>query len=89
MAHPYYKQHWFEIEADRQQAYDKILAYHPALEPVIRPLNLATRRLRVLDVGSGPGYMTMEIARRVGPSGQVVGVDINGDFVERHQDARD
>jgi ubiquinone/menaquinone biosynthesis C-methylase UbiE len=80
MANPYYKQHWIEIEADRHQAYDQILAYHPALEPLIRPLNLGPG-LKVLDVGSGPGYTTTELARRVGSSGRAVGVDLNADFV--------
>jgi ubiquinone/menaquinone biosynthesis C-methylase UbiE len=71
---------WIEIKAERHQAYDQILAYHPALEPLIRPLNLVSG-LRVLDVGSGPGYTTMELARRVGSSGAVIGVDINADFL--------
>jgi ubiquinone/menaquinone biosynthesis C-methylase UbiE len=30
---------------------------------------------RVLDIGCGPGYLTLEMAQRVGPSGRVVGVD--------------
>src|SRR5437763_3585234 len=51
------------------------------MEPLIRPLELAPG-VRVLDVGSGPGYTTMELARRVGPSGSVTGIDINGQFVE-------
>jgi ubiquinone/menaquinone biosynthesis C-methylase UbiE len=80
MANPYYKQHWINIEAERRQAYDRILAYHPALEPLIRPLELVPA-LKVLDVGSGPGYTAMEIARRVSSSGRVVGVDLNADFV--------
>ena len=80
MANPYYKQHWIDIEAERQEAYDRILAYHPALEPLIRPLKL-TPALKVIDVGSGPGYTTMEMARRVSSSGLVVGVDLNADFV--------
>jgi arsenite methyltransferase len=80
MAHPYYKQHWIHIEVERQQAYDRILAYHPALEPLIQPLNLAPG-LKLLDVGSGPGYTTMEIARRLRSSGRIVGVDLNADFV--------
>jgi len=80
MANPYYKQHWIEIDAKRHQAYDQILAYHPALEPLLRPLNLEPG-LTILDVGSGPGHTTMELARRVGSSGMVVGVDLNADFV--------
>ncbi|HKV53140.1 MAG TPA: methyltransferase domain-containing protein [Candidatus Binataceae bacterium] len=80
MANPYYKQHWIEVEPERQQAYDVILAFHPALEPLLRPLG-PLEGLRVLDVGSGPGHTTMELARRAGPSGHVTGVDINADFV--------
>ena len=80
MAHPYYKQHWIDIDVERQQAYDRILAFHPGLEPLIQPLNLAPG-LKILDVGSGPGYTTMEMARRLRPSGLVVGVDLNADFV--------
>jgi len=36
---------WIEIEAERHQAYDQILAYHPALEPLIRLLDLARGRV--------------------------------------------
>src|ERR1700722_7834206 len=62
MAEPYYKQHWVDIDSDRHSAYDKILAYHPAMEPLLRPLDLKAG-LRVLDVGSGPGHTTFELAR--------------------------
>ncbi len=30
---------------------------------------------RVLEVGSGPGHLTLEIAEAVGPAGRVCGVD--------------
>jgi SAM-dependent methyltransferase len=80
MPNPYYKQHWVDIETERQQAYDRILAYHPALDPLLGGLKLEPG-LNVLDVGSGPGYTTMEIARRVASSSGVVGVDLNADFV--------
>jgi len=82
MAEPYYKQHWVDIDSDRHSAYDKILAYHPAMEPLLRPLDLKPGQ-RVLDVGSGPGHTTFELARRVAPGGKVTGVDINAEFVER------
>ncbi|MGH7947759.1 MAG: methyltransferase domain-containing protein, partial [Candidatus Binataceae bacterium] len=78
----YYKQHWIDVDSERHQAYDQILAFHPALEPLLKPLELKPG-LSVLDVGSGPGHTTLELARRVGPGGRVVGVDINGEFVRR------
>ena len=36
---------------------------------------------KVLDVGSGPGFLAADIARCVGPFGQVVGVDISEQMV--------
>src|SRR5437773_10724161 len=80
MPNPYYKQHWIDVEPHRHAAYDKILAFHPGLEPLLRPLDVKPG-LRVLDVGSGPGHTTIELARRVGSSGGVTGVDINAEFV--------
>ena len=82
MADPYYKQHWVDIDSDRHNAYDQILAYHPAMEPLLRPLDLRAG-LRVLDVGSGPGHTSLELARRVAPNGKVTGVDINAEFIAR------
>lgn len=80
MANAYYKQHWIEVEPERQAAYEEILAYHPALDPLFKPLELGSG-MSLLDVGSGPGHTTIEMARRAGASGRVVGVDINADFV--------
>ena len=82
MDKPYYKQHWVDIDSERHSAYDQILAYHPAMEPILRPLDLKPG-LKVLDVGSGPGHTTLELARRVAPGGNVTGVDINAEFVAR------
>ncbi len=39
--------------------------------------------MRVLDLGSGPGTITVGLARAVGPDGEVVGVDLSKDEVER------
>jgi SAM-dependent methyltransferase len=37
--------------------------------------------MRLLDVGCGPGTLTVDLARHVGPSGHVVGVDISESVV--------
>jgi SAM-dependent methyltransferase len=46
------------------------------LAPLLRP------GVRVLDVGAGPGTITVDIAQRVAPA-SVVGVDAAADIVER------
>ncbi|MCU1353384.1 MAG: SAM-dependent methyltransferase [Acidimicrobiales bacterium] len=48
--------------------------------PVMDALAVAPGE-RVLDVGCGPGTTSVELARRVGPTGTVVGVDISGAMV--------
>jgi ubiquinone/menaquinone biosynthesis C-methylase UbiE len=39
----------------------------------------------VLDIGCGPGYATLDLARLVGPRGRVVGVDVSPRFVAHLQ----
>ena len=36
---------------------------------------------RILDVGCGPGFATIDLAQRVGPRGKIVGVDISRRFL--------
>jgi SAM-dependent methyltransferase len=43
--------------------------------PVMDALGLESAQ-RVMDIGCGPGSTAIELARRVGPKGEVVGVDI-------------
>jgi len=49
------------------------------------PLSVADLRLgqRVIDVGSGPGLDALAAARRVGPSGAVLGVDMTEPMLVR------
>jgi SAM-dependent methyltransferase len=60
------------------------LRYADVLDRVLAPLgNTAMDRAdlrsaqRVLDIGCGPGDTTLALARRVGPTGHVLGVDIS------------
>lgn len=39
--------------------------------------------MRVLEVGCGPGFFTLELARLVGPSGEVVAVDVQQTMLDR------
>jgi len=43
--------------------------------------------MAVLDVGCGPGSVTLDLAEVVGPDGSVVGVDVAADVVSRARDA--
>jgi ubiquinone/menaquinone biosynthesis C-methylase UbiE len=39
--------------------------------------------MRILDAGCGPGRITLPAARRVGPTGEVVGLDIQAAMLQR------
>lgn len=77
-------QYWNEV------AGPKWVALHDIISAQIRPLGaLAMDRAgiaageRVLDVGCGMGETTLELGRRVGPGGSVVGVDVSAPMLER------
>lgn len=78
----YYQTHWMEIEETRLERYEQMFQWRPELESILAPLQL-NEGMQVLDYGCGPGFLAAEIARRVGISGGVTGLDINKEFVER------
>ena len=41
-----------------------------------------TRGSKVVDIGAGPGYATLDAAEIVGPKGQVIAVERSGQFLE-------
>jgi trans-aconitate methyltransferase len=51
--------------------------WEPATELLLDRIDLPAGS-RCLDAGSGPGVTMRQLARRVGPQGRVVGVDIDG-----------
>jgi len=63
-------QRWVE----RQAAMDALLA--PVSAELFRAAAL-TAGMRVIDIGCGSGDTSLELARRVGPSGSVTGLDIS------------
>ncbi len=65
-------------------------ADQPSIDPGIRHYGEAAMVAagarpgeRVLDVGCGAGDTTLELARRVGPEGRVVGVDVSAPMLAR------
>jgi SAM-dependent methyltransferase len=69
-------QHW----TDRQQAQDTLLA--PISDILIDRAKVRTGE-RIIDVGCGCGATTIALARQVGPTGHVFGIDISTPMLAR------
>ena len=78
----YYRDHWVDIDAERLAAYDQMFHWRPEMEPLIAPAGIESGQA-VLDFGCGPGWLAIELARRVGPKGQIDAVDLNQEFLAR------
>ena len=65
---------------DRQELQDEVLA--PASELLFARAEVELGE-RVIDIGCGCGSTTLELARRVGPKGSVVGVDVSVPMLAR------
>jgi SAM-dependent methyltransferase len=66
--------------AERQQAQDVLLG--PVADILIDRARPASGE-RVIDIGCGSGATTVAFARKVGPTGHVLGVDISGPMLAR------
>jgi ubiquinone/menaquinone biosynthesis C-methylase UbiE len=78
----YYRDHWVDIDAERLAAYDEMFRWRPEMDPLVAPAEIAAGQT-VLDYGCGPGWLAIELARRVGPAGRVHAVDLNEEFLAR------
>jgi len=70
--------------ADRQAAQDVLLK--PVADLVVDRAGFRPGE-RVIDVGCGSGATTIAFARKVAPSGHVLGVDVSGPMLERARQA--
>ncbi len=79
----------FQSKDERRAFYDKIARVYDLLaERSERPMReagleklAAARGERVLEIGFGTGHCLVELAKAVGPSGRVLGVDISENMV--------
>jgi ubiquinone/menaquinone biosynthesis C-methylase UbiE len=81
-AESYYRDHWIAIDDERLAAYDQMFRWRPEMDPLIAPAEIGPGQT-VLDYGCGPGWLAIELARRVGSAGQVHAVDLNEEFLAR------
>ncbi|MGE0621904.1 MAG: methyltransferase domain-containing protein [Pseudomonadales bacterium] len=78
----YYRDHWLNVEEERMARYEAMFQWRDGYEALITPAAVGQGQV-VADYGCGPGGLAVELARRVGPSGRVLAVDINADFLAR------
>lgn len=81
-AETYYRDHWLTVDPERVEAYEEMFRWRPEMAPLIAPAEIGEGHV-VVDYGCGPGMLSLELARRVGPSGHVHAVDINDLFLGR------
>ena len=78
----YYKDHWVAIEPDRLDRYEDQFVWGERGTRLLQSAEIETGQT-VADYGCGPGYVSIELAKRVGETGYVHSFDINPDFVAR------
>jgi SAM-dependent methyltransferase len=62
------------------ERYEAMFQWRDSHEALIAPAEVGEGQV-VVDFGCGPGGLVIELARRVGPRGKVIGLDINSEFL--------
>ena len=75
-----------DIWVERQNAMDTMLS--PLGEAALNKLDFNEEE-NVLDIGCGCGHTTLNIAKRIGPSGNVTGLDISEPMLKRAKESAD
>ena len=78
----YFRDHWVTVEPERMARYEAMFQWRDGHEALIAPAGIGPGQV-VADFGCGPGGLTIELARRVGETGRVIGLDINPEFLNR------
>ena len=73
-----------DIWVERQNVMDTMLS--PLGEAALNKLNFNENE-NVLDIGCGCGHTTLNIAKRIGPSGNVTGLDISEPMLKRAKES--
>jgi ubiquinone/menaquinone biosynthesis C-methylase UbiE len=76
----FYTDHWKAIEDERLARYEQMFVWRPEQMRLLEGAAIAAGH-RVLDLGCGPGFLSLALAGIVGATGAVHGVDINARFV--------
>jgi ubiquinone/menaquinone biosynthesis C-methylase UbiE len=79
-ADTFYTDHWKVIEDERLARYEQMFVWRPQQLQLLEPAGIGPGH-RVVDLGCGPGFLSLAVADIVGSSGTVHGVDINARFV--------
>src|SRR5258708_16405829 len=69
-------------DAEHERLIRQAARLEPFTERLFRDAGIGPGQ-RVLDVGSGVGDVAFRVARLVGPTGEVVGIDLDGTALEK------
>ena len=78
----YYRDHWVKIDSERLKRYEQMFQWTPTFEQLLEPADIRKGQI-VGDLGCGPGFLSMQLLDKVGPTGHVHSFDVSADFIER------